>query len=161
MGQLYTGTFSAVAPGASVTKGLLAVTTGSTQPAIITALDISMDGSTSTTFWPLFEVLIFSGSYTAPTGGTSITLNKGNGEAQNKAAISTAKKGTFSAEAAVNTGAVFTAKSKYLPSGSVLPYQWPLGREGLYVPESCLLYVRATTPASFAQNIAIDAEVEE
>lgn len=162
MAELYTLTLSAVAPGASATKGLLYVPTPSTQPIRVVSLDISMDGSTTTTFWPLFEALVFSGAFTAPTGGTGITANKGNGESQNKTALVTgAKKGTFSAEAAVGSGAVFTAKSKYIPSGSALPYQWPLGREGLYIPVSCALYVRATTPASFAQNVAIDCEIEE
>ena len=160
MAELYTLTLSGVAPGASATKGLLYVPSPSTQAYRLVSLDISMDGSTSTAFWPLFEVQVWSGAFTAPTGGTAITANKGNGEAQNKTALVTgAKKGTFTAE--ITGGSNFTAKSKYLPTGSALPYQWPLGREGLYIPPSAALYVRVTTPASFAMNVAIDAETEE
>ena len=160
MAELYTLTLSAVAPGASVTKGILYVPAASTQPFRVTSCDISMDGSSSATFWPLFEWQIWSGAFTAPTGGTSLTTQKGNGESQNKAALTTgAKKGTFTAE--ITGGSNFTTKSKYIPTGSALPYQWPLSREGLYVPESAALYLRATTPASFAQNIAIDVELEE
>jgi len=160
MAELYTLTFSAVAPGASVTKGILYLPAASTQPLRVVSLDISMDGSTSATFWPLFEWQIWSGAFTAPTGGTAITANKGNGEAQGKTALTTgAKKGTFTAE--ITGGSNFTTKSKYLPTGAALPYQWPLGREGIYVPGSAALYLRVTTPASFAQNIAVDAEIEE
>lgn len=158
MATTYTAS-ATVAPGASATKGLFQLTTASTTPVRLCALDISMDGGASS-FWPQFKLLRAAGSFTAATGGNSVTAQYANADGSLVAAQTTPKSGTFTAELAVGSGTLVTLTQWYLPNSSGLFYQWPLGRE-LVVPVSACLSLQTITPASFANNINVTVMWEE
>lgn len=148
-----------VAPGASVTKGLLALTSGAFQPFRLVYLDLFMDGG-SNQYWPKLQLVRGTGSFTAPTGGTSLTAYPGNGSGIISSSSVTAKSGTFTAELAAGTGTLQTLKNWYLPNQGGLSLPWPLGRE-IEAGASQILYLQVVTPASFANNISVNAEWEE
>ena len=148
-----------VAPGASVTKGLLAITAAAAVPFRLVYLDITMDGGSSQ-FWPKFQLIRGTGSFTAPTGGTSFTPVAQNSGGYLNGANATAKIGTFTAELAAGSGTLLTPKNWYLPNQGGLTLAWPYQRD-LEYSGGQILYLQAITPASFANNIAFNAEFEE
>jgi hypothetical protein len=157
MAEVYDFT-ATVAPGASATKGLIYLASTAGQPFRIVELEISMDGG-ATTYWPKVNTLLFTGAFTAPTGGTTLVISKANDAAQGKTAATTGKFGTFTSEATGGTSV--TRRGVYLPNSSPYPAQWPLGREPLYVPVSAGLIIQVVTPAGFANNAAINGVIEE
>jgi hypothetical protein len=159
MGRAYDFT-ATVAPGASVTKGLIYLSAPSTADFRLIELEITMDGG-ATQFWPKFQWVQASGAFTAPTGGGAFTLAKANAEGYNLAAATTCKTGTFTAELAAGSGTLLTRRNEYILNQAGVYVQHPLDREPLYCPASNALYLQVITPASFANNIAINGSISE
>jgi len=111
-------------------------------------VDVSFDGSASGNNAKVELV-----RYTATGTGTVYAPLRGNGEAQNKASLLTAKVND-TAEPAGGT----VIRTWYVPLSGLLPYLLPLGRE-LYVPVSSWLGVRVTSPVAI--NGAVNLEYEE
>jgi hypothetical protein len=158
MSQTFTAS-GTVAPGASVTKGLMAITANGGVTGRVIALDIFMDGG-SGQFWPKFQLIRGTGSFTAPTGGTSLTFGGGNAGGTAFSANAVAKLGTFTAELAAGSGTLYTLKNWYVPNQGGISLAWPYNRD-LEVGNGQIIYLQAITPASFANNIAVNAEWEE
>lgn len=156
--------FSAVvAPGASVTKGLIYLPASSTVDFRLVELRISMDGG-ATQFWPKFQMVQGTSGFTAPTGGTTLTVSKANDASYGRASASvgsSGKFGTFTAEIAAGSGSLITRSNEFILNQAAEIVQSPLGREPWFCPISNALYLQVVTPASFANNIAIYGVIEE
>jgi hypothetical protein len=151
--------FANVAPGGSASNaGLLWLAATSTMDFTLVELEITMDGG-STQYWPYFQWQIWSGAFTAPTGGSVLTINKASAQSQSRAAVTTGKYGTFTASPTGGTS--ITRNKVFYCNQSGEHVQWPLGREPYYCPVSGGLFLMITTPASFANNIAIYGIIEE
>lgn len=149
MAETYVVTKSAVALAAATAKTVASVISASGQTARIFGFDVTFDGTNSTAVPTLVELVRFTTDGT----GTAFTPIKGNGEAQNKAALCAAKH-TYTVEPTTPT----VIRSYYIAPVAGIPYQFALGREQAYLA-SGLIGVRITAPA--AVNTAINLDFEE
>jgi len=141
---------------ASSTKAFAQVVTSSTQACRIVVCDVGIDDVSKTTL-PLVQIVRFTSTFTAATGGTAFTPDRLNGEGQSIAFPgATVTVGAFTAEAVINTGTLRVIKNWY---ASALPFLWPLGRE-VYCPPSVTTVLRVVTGATIPANMSYNIELE-
>lgn len=138
MSETYSITVTAVALAAATAKTIIEIGTPSTGACRLIGLEVSFDGVTAAAVPVAVEVMKFAATGT----GSAYTPLKMNGEAQNRAAVCTAKT-SDTVEPASQTRVVGWKVSPY---GGLWVYQWPLGRE-LYLPPSSFFGIRCTAPA--------------
>lgn len=132
----------------AVAKSVIEIIAGSTVTARLTAITFSFDGSASGNNAKC-EILRATGTGT----GTAYTPLRGNGEAQNRAALCTAK-----INDTVEPTGITIVTTTYVPLAAAYPYLWPLGRE-LYLPTSNIFAIRITPPVAITG--AVNLEFEE
>lgn len=148
--ESYVITKSAISLASGTAKSIVSVITGSTVTGRLIGFDVTFDGATATEVPVLVEIVRFTTDGT----GTGFTPIKGNGEAQNRAALCTSKH-TYTVEPTTAT----VIRSFYIPATSGLPYAWPLGREQGYLPPSTVTTIRCTANAT--RNVAVNLDFEE
>lgn len=146
MAEVYSVTTGATAIGAAATKTVIELATASTASGRIVGLTASFDLASGTP--PAVEI----GKYTATGTGTTYTPLKYNGEAQNRAAVWTAK-----INHSVEPSTFTLIDGLYVYGNQA---QWPLGRE-LYVPPSAFYGVRLITPSGVSGNYRVTVIFEE
>jgi hypothetical protein len=152
MAELYGIDNGGTGLSAATAKTVIELLSGSTASARICELWLSCDYVTIAT--PLFikvELL------TATSGtGTAYTPKRLNGEAQNRASVCTAK---INDSVEPTSPTVFRTSGFVVPSGPLI-FQFPLGREGMYLPPSTTMGVRLTC-ASAITNVYANLAFEE
>lgn len=146
--ELYMIDAPAVALSAATAKTLLEVATPSTSTARIVDITFGCDAAVSGTL----KVELLNCSATG--SGSAYTLKRVNGDAQNRAALTTGK--LNSGEPTV-TNVLKTWPPMALPGGP-FEIQLPLGRE-IYLPVSTIYAVRLTS--STACNGYANLQIEE
>lgn len=149
MAETYTVQVGSVTLTAATAKTMVEIAAPSTQSFRMIAVSVWFDGSVSGTSNAKVEIVRY-----ATTGtGTAYTPLRANGEAQNKAALCTAK-----VSDTVEPGTPTVVKTWSVPLSSGMIVQWPLGRE-LYATVSTLMGIRVTAPV--AAICSVDIEFEE
>lgn len=150
MAESYGVTTGAQALVASETKTKIGIITSSSQTARLIQADIGFDASTVAA-----GIAIEIVRFTTDGTGSAYTPTKYNGEAQNRAALCTAKT-LYTAEPTGGT----VIESHYVPSTAELFWQLPLSRE-LYIPPSTILGLRTVMPGTVSGNYRLNAVFEE
>lgn len=149
MAECFSVTNGGVALVAATAKTVAEVATGAAVSARLVSADVTFDAST-----PTAGVKVELVRYTTTGTGTAYTPLKYNGEAQNRAAVVTAK-----INDTVEPGTPTVVATYYVPNTGGVLYQLPLGRE-LYLPPSSFLGVRVTAPTG-TPNCAVNCVIEE
>jgi hypothetical protein len=148
--KVYTVTTGAVALVAATAKTVAEVTTGAGVTNAWVGFDVTFDGVTATNVPVKVEIV----SYTGASTGTAFTPLRANGEAQNVAAVSTAK-----INDTVEPTTPTVRRTWFIPPTSGVLWQFPLGREIGYMPVSSIYGIRCT--AANGVNVAINLDFEE
>jgi hypothetical protein len=149
MAKVYTVTTGSVALAAATAKTVAETTTTAATTLIWVSFDVTFDGTNAAATPVKVEIV----SYTGASTGTAFTLLKGNGEAQNVAATSTAK-----INDTVEPTTPTVRRTYFVPPTSGVTWQFPLGREVVYQPVSTIYGIRCTAAATV--NVAVNLDVE-
>lgn len=143
-----TGIGTPIALSAATAKTVVEVAAGSTATARLVQAAVSFDAAT-----PAAGIKVELVRYATTGTGTTYTPLKYNGEAQNRAALCTAK-----VNDTVEPSTPTVVECWYIPNTAGQFWQLPLGRE-CYIPSSTLLGIRITSAA--AVNCAANLLFEE
>lgn len=147
MSELYSVTAGALAFAAATAKTGIEMATGATVTFRIASISFFFDNSAVGNNAKC-EIV----RYTTTGTGTTYTPLKLNGEAQNKAAISTAK-----VNDTVEPGTPTVLETFWIPLSGGMVIPWPLGREP-YQPVSGFVGLRVTSATAIngSQNIEFE-----
>lgn len=146
--SITTGIGTPIALSAATAKTVIEVAAASTQTARLVQASVSFDAAAAAA-----GIKVELVRYATTGTGTAYTPLKYNGEAQNRAALCTAK-----VNDTVEPATPTVVECWYVPNTAGQFWQLPLGRE-VYVPSSTLMGIRVTSAA--AVNCAANLIFEE